>query len=239
MQAADIMTPDVICATPDTPLVELVQLMLDHRVSALPVLDHGRIVGIVSEGDLLRRVETGTAATPSRWLELLTSTERLATDYARTHGRKAGEIMTHDVVTVTDTTPLAEVAQLLERRRIKRVPVTKDGRLVGIVSRRNLLQALAARLSTPPASVDDRAIREAFYAELRAQSWAGGAGTISAVVTDGVLHLWGVAPDETRRQAIVAAAESIGGVRAVEDHMDHAVVIDPLERPNWPAPAAP
>ena len=148
MNAADVMTPDVICATPDTPLPELVRLMLDNQISALPIVEDGRIVGIVSEGDLLRRAETGTEPRPSRWLELVTSTDRLAADYTRTHGRKAGEIMTRDVVTVADTTPIAEVAHLLEARRIKRVPVTRDGRLVGIVSRRNLLQALATNLST-------------------------------------------------------------------------------------------
>ena len=173
MNAADVMTPDVICAAPDTPLPELVRLMLDHQISALPIVEDGRIVGIVSEGDLLHRAETGTEPRPSRWLELLTSTDRLATHYTKTHGRRAGEIMTRDVVTVADTMPIAEVAHLLEVRRIKRVPVTRDGRLVGIVSRRNLLQALATSLSTPPVTADDRTIRDAFYSELRRQAWAG------------------------------------------------------------------
>ncbi len=146
--------------------------------------------------------------------------------------------MTHDVVTVAHTTPIAEIAHLLEARRIKRVPVTRDGRLVGIVSRRNLLQALATRLSAPPVTADDRAIRDAFHAELRRQAWAGSPGAINAVVADGVVHLWGVVPDETLRQAIVVAAENIPGVRAVEDHMDRKRVIDPLDRPNWPSAGA-
>ncbi len=117
MHAADVMTPDVICAAPDTPLPELVSLMLGHRISALPIMDDGDIVGIVTEGDLLRRAEIGTEPHPSRWLELLTPTDRLATDYARTHGRKASEVMSRDVITVVDTAPLAEVAHLLEARR--------------------------------------------------------------------------------------------------------------------------
>jgi CBS domain-containing protein len=233
------MTPDVICAAPETPVSELIRLMLDNRISAVPIVGDGQIVGIVSEGDLLRRAETGTEAHPSRWLELVTSTSRLAADYTRTHGRKAAEVMTHEVVTVADTTPIAEIAQLLEAKRIKRVPVIRDGRLVGIVSRRNLLQALASRLSAPPVTADDRTIREAFYAELRRQVWAGCPGSINAVVADGVVHLWGIAQDDERRQALVVAAENIPGVRMVEDHMDHPRVTDPMDRPNWPSPARP
>ena len=125
MNAADIMTPDVISATPETPLLDLVRLMLDHHVSALPIVEGGSIVGIVSEGDLMRRAKAGTEPRPSRWLELVTSTDRLATDYTRTHGLKAGEIMTREVVTVADTAPLAEVAHLLETRRIKRVTLER------------------------------------------------------------------------------------------------------------------
>jgi CBS domain-containing protein len=239
MNAADIMTPDVISATPETPLLELVRLMLDNHVSALPIVESGNIVGIVSEGDLLRRAEVGTEPRLSRWLELVTSTDRLATDYTRTHGRMAGEIMTRDVVTVADTTPLAEVAQVLETRRIKRVPVTRDGRMIGIVSRRNLLQALATRLSATPVSADDRTIRDAFYAELRRQTWARSPGAINAVVCDGILHLWGVPPDDALHQAIVVVAENVPGVGGVEDHMDRPRAIDPLDRPNWPLPMRP
>jgi CBS domain-containing protein len=236
MHAADVMTPDVICATPDTPIAELIRLMLDNRISGLPIVADGAIVGIVSEGDLLRRAETGTERRPSRWLELMTSDSRLAANYTRAHGRKAHEVMTREVVTVAETTPIAEIAQLLEARRIKRVPVTRDGRLVGIVSRRNLLQALGSRLSAPVAT-DDRTIRDAFYAELRRQPWADGTGSINAVVANGVVHLWGIAPDEQQRQAMVVVAEGIAGVRSVEDHMDRRRVIDPMDRPNWPSPA--
>jgi CBS domain-containing protein len=239
MHAADVMTPDVICATPEMPVRELVRLMLDHQIGGVPVVEDGRVVGIVSEGDLLRRAETGTEPRVSRWLELVTSTDRLATDYARTHGRRAGEIMTRDVVTVPDTMPIAEVAHLLETRRVKRVPVIRDGKLVGIVSRRNLLQALATRLSAPTASADDRGIREAFHKELRERAWAGSPGSVNAVVTGGVVHLWGVVPDAAVRQAVVVAAENIPGVRAVEDHTELPRTVDPMDRPNWPSPARP
>jgi CBS domain-containing protein len=239
MHAGDVMTPDVICATPDTPLCELVCLMLDHQIGGVPIVEDGRVVGIVSEGDLLRRAETGTEPRVSRWLELVTSTDRLAADYSRSHGRKAGEIMTRNIVTVTDTTPIADVAHLLETRHIKRVPVIRDGKLVGIVSRRNLLQALATRLSAPSAAADDRGIRDSFYEELRRQAWVGNPGSINAVVTGGVVHLWGVVADETVRQAMNVAAENIPGVQAVEDHMELPRTVDPLDRPNWPSPARP
>ena len=239
MHAADVMTPDVICASPDTSLAELVHLMLDHQVSAIPIVEDGRIVGIISESDLLHRVEADTEQRPSRWLELITSSDRLASDYTRSHGRKAAEIMTRDVVTVADTTPVDEVAHVLEAKHIKRVPVTRDGKLVGIVSRRNLLQALATRLSAPPVPADEKAIRDAFYVELRRQPWAVSPASINAVVTDGVIHLWGIAPDEALRQAIVVVAENIPGVRGVEDHMDRRRAIDPLDRPNWPSPLRP
>jgi CBS domain-containing protein len=238
MHAADVMTPDVIFAGPDTSLAELVRLMLDHDVSGVPIVEDGRVIGMVSEGDLLRRVELGTEARPLRWLELLSSSDRLAADYAKSHGRKASEIMTRDVVTVDAATPITEVAHLLEVRHIKRVPVTRGGRLVGIVTRRNLLQALATSLAAPAADADDRTIRDAFYAELQRQAWAT-PSSINAVVTDRVVHLWGVAPDETVRQAIIVVAENIPGVQAVEDHMDHLRVFDPLDRPNWPSPGRP
>jgi CBS domain-containing protein len=239
MNAADLMTPDVICATPETSLFSLVRLMLDNRISAMPIVADGRIVGIVSEGDLMRRVETGTEPRPSRWLEMVASTDRLAALYTRTHGRRADELMTREVVTVRDTTPIAEIAQLLETSRIKRVPVTRDGKLVGIVSRRDLLQALASKLPISPLTVDDQTIRAALYAELRSQAWVDNPASINAVVSDGVVQLWGIAPDDAQRQALVVVAENIPGVRAVEDLMDEPRTGDPLDRPNWPSPMPP
>lgn len=239
MNALDVMTPDVVYATPDTPLLDLVRLMLDRQISAVPVVDDGRVVGIVSEGDLLQRADIGAEPRPARWLEMFRSTDQLAADYTRTHGIRAVEVMTPDVITVPDTMPVAEVAHLLETRHIKRVPVTRDGRLVGIISRRNLLQALATRLSAPPVTADDRTIRAAFYETLRRQAWGNGAAGVNALVTDGVVHLWGVAPDEAQRRAIVVAAETLPGVRGVEDHMDHPRLYDPMDRPNWPQPARP
>jgi CBS domain-containing protein len=239
MNATDIMTPDVIYATPDTPLRDLVRLMLDNHVSALPIIEYGRIVGIVSEGDLFRRVEIGTEPRPTAWQALVRSTDRLAADYTRTHGQKASELMTRNVATVSDTTLLEEIALLLYTKHVKRVPVTRDGKLIGIVSRRNLLQALASRLSAPLITAEDRSIREGFYQALREQPWAVGVRAINAMVADGVVHLWGAPPDDALRQALIVVAENLVGVRSVEDHMDRAFAVDPLNLPNWPAPTPP
>lgn len=239
MNAADVMTPSVVSAAPGTPLADLIRLMLDNRISAVPIIEHDRIVGIVSEGDLVRRAETDTAIRRPHWLEMLTSGTRLAADYARTHGRRADEIMTRDVVTVTEATPLADIVRLFATRRIRRVPVVQDGKLVGIVSRRDLLRALASHLAEAPANKDDDAIRDAFLTEVRKQPWAAWPVEVQVVVSDGIVHLWGVAPDEPKRLAMRVAAENIPGARGVEDHMELPSQIDPLNRPNWPSPVPP
>lgn len=238
MQAIDIMTPGVITAAPDTPISELIRLMLSHHVSAIPILDGETLAGIVSEGDLIRRAELGSERRPSRWLELISSRAHLAADYVHTHGRMAREVMTSEVVTVADTTPIADIAALLEKHRIKRVPVLRDGKLLGIVSRANLLRALACSIGQP-ATVDDRRIRDAILGELRKQPWGGSPVETSVMVQDGVVHLWGYFDSEAERQARIVAAEATPGVRSVQDHMQHWTPPDPLDRPNWPRPAPP
>jgi CBS domain-containing protein len=238
MQAIDIMTPSVITATPDTPIGELIRLMLSHQVSALPIVDGTTLVGIVSESDLIRRAELGTEKRPSHWLELITSRAHLAADYVHTHGHTARQVMTAPVVTVADTTPVAEIAALLESRHIKRVPVLRDGQLVGIVSRANLLRALACRI-TQQVTTDDRTIRDRLLEELRTQPWGGALAQGNVVVQDGVVHLWGYVDSQAERAARIVAAEGIPGVRLVEDHTELWHTPDPLDRPNWPTPAPP
>lgn len=240
MQARDIMTPDVICVAPETPLAEVVGTMLQHRISAVPVLDDGTLVGIISQGDLLRRVETGTDAPPSRWLELLHSGDMRAADYVKTHGRRAAEVMTRAVITVGEDASLAQIARILASHRFRRVPVMRGERLVGIVSRANLLQALAIRIppATEPVAMDDRRIRDALLAEIAAQSWTA-PGDASVTVSAGVVHLWGTVDSQAKRQALVVTAENIPGVRGVEDHTQPPSAVDPMDRPNWPQPAAP
>jgi CBS domain-containing protein len=220
MKAVDVMTRDVVSIVPDASIMEAVRLMLQHRISGLPVVDaSGRLQGVVTEGDFLRRAETGTARKRSRWLEFLLGPGRLAAEYTQTSGRKVSDVMTPDVYTVGEDAPLEEVVHLMERRRVKRVPVVRGGKVVGIVTRANLMRALASlALAAEPPAAGDAAIRERLLDELKKQSWAP-VGLIDVVVKDGVVKLTGALTDERERQAIRVAAENIAGVKKVEDHL--------------------
>lgn len=221
MNAADIMTPNVITVGPDTPLDQVVTLMLDGRISGIPVVDEDAVIGIVTEGDLLRRVELGSEPRRSHLLELVSRATPLAAEYVRSHGRKASEVMTESVITVDDTTPIAEIARILETRRIKRVPVLRDGKLVGIVSRANLLRALATRLqATAPSQVDDQRIRTALLTELRAHKWGAMVAQLDVTVENGVVELWGVVHSQEQKMAVRVLAENMPGVTRVEDHLE-------------------
>ncbi|HXV10810.1 MAG TPA: CBS domain-containing protein [Burkholderiales bacterium] len=226
MNASDIMTSPVITAAPHTPVREIAGLLLKHRISAVPVMVEGRLVGLVSEGDLLHRHEIGTDRADqnrSWWLRLLGS-DRSIGDYVRSHARYARDIMTREVVSVSPDTPIAEIASLLETRGIKRVPVLRGDRLVGIVSRANLIQALAVAGHSgpkrPKRSQSDKAIRTRLIAELERQPWWR-RGSSNAIVTEGVVHYWGMIDAEEERTAARVAAENIAGVRGVEDHRLH------------------
>jgi CBS domain-containing protein len=221
MQASDIMSTPVVSVAPDTPVREIAALLLEKRISGVPVLDKGRLVGLVSEGDLLHREEIGTDR-PKRagswWLRLFSSDQTPA-EYVKAHGRLASDVMTRKVETVTPDTPVPEIASLLESRGIKRVPVVSKEQVVGIVSRANLVQALAgARVpierATPPA---DQAIRGRLQAELARQAWWNGSAS-NVIVTDGVVHYYGTIDVDDERDAARVAAENIPGVRSVEDH---------------------
>ena len=239
MYARDIMTHEVVTVGRDTPLDEVVRLMLTHRVSGLPVVEDDAVVGIVSEGDLLRRPETGTERKRRHWLHLFNRSETEAADYVRTHGMTAGEVMTTKVVSITEITPIEEVAEVLESRGIKRAPVLREGKLVGIVSRADLLRGLGTRLRAPSREGDGR-IRGALLEELRRNpSWAPSPGEVSVLVQEGVVHYWGQVASSAQRQALIVAAERIAGVDHVEDHMLDRSEPDPLYQPNWPSPGRP
>ena len=218
MKAHDVMTWGAITVEPEASVARAVRLMLQNKISGLPVVDgEGRLVGMVTEGDFLRRGELGTQRQRPRWLEFLLGPGRLAAEYVQSSGQKVIEIMTIEPKTITPETPLDEIVRLMERHRIKRLPVVQDGKLVGIVSRANLLHELAsvAREVKPPAG-DDAAIRERILAECARQSWAT---HVNVVVRDGVVGLWGVITDERERQAFIVAAENVPGVKAVHDHL--------------------
>jgi CBS domain-containing protein len=220
MKAVDVMTREIISISPDASIMEAVRLMLQHKISGLPVIDTaGKLQGIVTEGDFLRRVETGTERKRSRFVEFLLGPGRLAEEYTQASGRKVGEVMTPDVHTVTEDAPLEQVVHLMERHRVKRLPVVRGDQMVGIVTRKNLMRALASFvLSAQPVAAGDAEIRERLLAELRKHAWAP-VGLIDVAVKDGVVKLSGALTDERERQAIRIAAENIPGVKKVEDHL--------------------
>jgi len=221
MRAMDIMTSEVITVEENATVQAAAELMAEHGISALPVVDKDtRVIGIVSEGDLLHRAETATEQRRSWWLEIMTSTNQLAGEYIKSHSAKVTDVMTRDVISVTDATPVADIAVLLETHRIKRVPVLRDGRLAGIVSRANLVRALAMTINERASSTeaDDENIRNKLLAELKAQKWAE-VSPANVTVKDGVVHLWSSYLSEQEKRALVVAAENIPGVRRVEDHM--------------------
>jgi len=220
MRAHQIMTAKVTSVTPDTAIVDAANLMLKQHVSGLPVIDKtGTLVGIVSEGDFLRRGEIGTLRKRSRWLRyLLLGYDRSSADYIQEHGRKVAEIITPSPVTVTEDTTLSEIVSLMERNRVKRVPVVRGGKLVGIVTRSNLLQAVASIAhDVPDPTADDNHIRKRVFDELAKQDWCPYG--LNVVVRDGIVHLSGVIPTEESRQAAVVAAENVQGVVKVHDHL--------------------
>ena len=236
MIAADIMTKDVITVTPDTRVTDIARLLLEKRISAVPVVQDGKPVGIVSEGDLLRQTGPVKGRRPM-WLELIFNRDTLAAEYIHTHGRTARDIMTHIIVTVTPDTSVTEIVQVLESQRIKRVPVVDtDGRIVGIVSRANLLHGLATRAAVPAGSAGDRAIRDAYLAEIQTQDWAPRPDEGNVVVEGGVVHLWGTVRSPEVRKAMILAARNIQGVRDVEDHMTTHDEPQGMNWSNWPEP---
>ncbi len=239
MKVKDVMTSPVLSVEPDTSIWEAVRIMLQRRISGLPVIDkQGRLVGIVSEGDFLRRAETGTQRRRPNWLEFLMGPGRLADEYTRSHGRKIQDIMTPDPLTVTEDTPLDEVVRTMEKRRIKRLPVVRGNEVVGIVSRANLIHALASIVrELVPTTATDEAIRAQLLTELAKEPWAPVA-LIDVIVRNGVVELWGTITEERQRQALIAAAENVPGVKAVHDHlgwvdvMSGVLMYQPNEEPT-------
>ena len=224
MKASDVMTPTVLTVVPETPVSEIAQRMLERRVSALAVVDpKGAIVGVVSEGDLIRRPELDTDKQRSWWLRFLTSDEDLARGFVKTHGLHARDVMTQPAVTVAPTADLSEVVRVLETRRIKRVFVVDKGRLAGVITRADLLRALHAReeLAARAVPPTDQEIRARILKSVGEQAaWASGA-LINVQVTDGVVHLWGQVEYESQRKALLTLVESVPGVKSIEPHLVH------------------
>jgi CBS domain-containing protein len=236
MKASDVMTPDVISADPDATVLQAARYMIQHHISGLPVIDKtGTLVGILSEGDFLRRRETHTDRRPSRWLEFLMGPGKLAAQYTHTHGSKVSEVMTTNLHTVSEDTSLEKVVEMMERYRIKRVPVLRGKKIVGIVTRANLMHAMVSLArGEPKAATGDAAIRQELLKELKTEKWAL-ASMINVVVRAGVVELWGMIVDDRQRQALVVAAENVPGVKQVKDHLTwveptSGVVIEPRDK---------
>lgn len=219
MRAHQIMTRPVITITPETTIVEAANTMLRQHVSGLPVVDAaGKLVGIISEGDFTRRGEIGTQRKRGRFLTFILGPGQAATDFVHEHGRKISEIMTRDPLTITEETPLEEIVERMEKNNVKRLPVMRGDRIVGIVSRANLLQAVASLArQIPDPTADDDHIRNRIIDALAKNDWCPHG--LSVIVRDGIVHLSGVITDERSRQAAVVAAENVTGVNKIHDHL--------------------
>jgi CBS-domain-containing membrane protein len=220
MKAADVMVKEVMSVKQDSSVDDAIKLLAEQDVSALPVVDDtGRLVGVLSEFDLMRRPEIGTEKHRPWWMEAITPAAILAHEFAKAHGQRVHEVMSRHVVSASEDTPLGEIAALFERHRIKRVPILRDGKLVGTVSRSNLIQALASSRAVIHAATDtDRDIRTKVLSRLAEQDWTG-FGARNIIVTDGVVHLWGLVGSEDEREALTALAEEVPGVVSVCDEM--------------------
>jgi CBS domain-containing protein len=236
MNAADVMTRHVISVPPDAAIEDAVKLMLDRGISGLMVVDaSGHLAGVVTEGDLLRRSELGTGRQRPWWLRLLVSPGTQADDFTRAHGRKVSDVMTTEVVSVDADAPLTDIVELMERHRIKRVPVTHDGKVVGVCSRADLLRALSVSArQAPEVPADDRTLRNRVLDALEKESWTP-MSTLNVTVSNGVVDIWGTLSDEQERRGVVVIAENTPGVKRVNDHLVYVepysgTVIDPSQR---------
>jgi CBS domain-containing protein len=246
MRAHQIMTRPVITVTPETTIAEAANIMLRHHVSGLPVIDAaGKLLGIVSEGDFIRRSEIGTQRKRGRWLKFILGPGKSATDFVHEHGHKVAEIMTPEPLTITEDTPLEEIVALMEKNNVKRLPVTRGDQVVGIVSRANLVQAVASLArEIPDPTADDDHIRNRVIDALTKNDWCPFG--LSVIVRDGIVHLSGVITEERSRQAAIVAAENVTGVKQVHDHLCWVDTMsgmylnspedEDLAREIWPSP---
>jgi CBS domain-containing protein len=225
MKARDVMVSPVITVGENETVRSVAELLIANRISAVPVVDSaGKLVGIVTEADLLHRAEVGTERPVSWWLSLISGDRALADEYVKSHARKVRDVMTRDVKTADPDTPLVEIADLFEEEHIKRVPIVSKGSdLVGIVSRANIIQAIASARPKLEVSLSDATIRKTLLEELKKQPWSH-VHRLNVTVTGGVVDLWGFVESEKERQAIAMAAEAIPGVTAVNDHLMHEPV---------------
>lgn len=218
MRAHQIMTKNVISVSEDTPIVDAARLMLQHQISGLPIVQNGKLTGILSESDFIRRAEIGTQRKRARWLQFLVGPGKAAAEFVEEHGRKVGEIMTRDPYTITEDASLSEAVDLMESKNIKRVPVVRGEKLVGIITRSNLLQTVAALArDIPDPTADDDRIHRRIMDAIDKSDWSPVG--LSITVRDGIVHLYGIITDDRVRKASIVAAENVSGVKVVHDHL--------------------
>jgi CBS domain-containing protein len=216
---ADVMTAEVITVRPDATISEIAALLYTRRISGVVVVDgDGQLLGVVGEGDLIAHASTIGERRTGWWLKLFSEETHLARDYVRTHGQTARDVMRTSVITIPDSAAIADAAKLFHRHQVKRLPVLRDGRLAGIVTRSDLLKVLASSSATPQMSADDRTILARLLAHLATQPWAR-LSTKNIIVENGVAHLFGFVENDDERNAMRIAAEGIPGVTGVEDHL--------------------
>lgn len=225
MKARDTMVSPVITVRDDATVQDVAKTMIARRISAVPVIDKtGKLVGLVTEADLMHRIEAGTERPYSWWLHMLSGDRAMAADYVKSHARKIADVMTREVKTAGPETPLVDIAELFERHHIKRVPIVNEaGDLVGIVSRANIIQAVASARPKFEITLSDAMIRQKLMEELKKQPWAH-THKLNVTVTRGIVDLWGTVESEQARKAINAAAINVPGVDAVNDHLIHEPV---------------
>jgi CBS domain-containing protein len=218
MRAMDVMVRDVVTASPNEDVDQVIELLAKHDASTLPVVDaEGNVVGMIGDLDLMRRPEIGTEKHHPWWMEAMTPASTLAEEFAKSHGRRVGEVMSTHLISATEDTSLGEIATLLEKHRIKRVPILRDGKLAGIVSRSNLIQALATSdVAAGSDGLSDRSIRGELLDRLGGQTWTD-FGSRNVIVRDGVVHLWGLVGSPQEHKALLALAEQVAGVKSVSD----------------------
>ena len=220
MKASDVMTHGVISVTPETGIENAIRLMLRNHVSGLPVIDHeGKLVGMLTEGDLLRRPEIGTERKRSAWFDALFGPAESASRYVRSHGLKVCDVMAGNPATVPENAPLEQVVRLMEARAVRRLPVMRRDKVVGIISRADLMRAVATvRRARPRASKKDALIRNRILSDIARQSWAGSAA-VNVAVRNGTVDIWGDIADTKQRKALRVLIENTSGVKRLEDHL--------------------
>lgn len=220
MKASDIMSTDVVTVGPKASVQEVAELLIKHRISGVPVVDeNGHVVGLVSEGDLLRRADAGTGHERSWWLKLLLGSEGLAREYIHEHSPEVADVMSREIITASPDALVSDLAEILEKHRIKRLPIVKDGKLVGIVSRANLLHALVSlREHIPERPVADSELREAILTRMRAEPWIG-TNLVNVTVAKGTADVWGIVDTSAEKKALRVLIETTPGVKTVNDNI--------------------